>query len=75
MISGCKDSQTSVDAYIYNKSQGAMTWSFLETINKNSSMTWLDIVTNMRNLLKSNGYSQIPQISSNKEINSGNNFL
>ena len=75
MISGCKDNQTSDDAYINNKSQGAMTWSFLETINKNPSLSWLDIIKNMRTLLKSNGYVQIPQLSSNKDLDSGNNFL
>jgi hypothetical protein len=75
MISGCKDNQTSADAYINKTAQGAMTWSFLETINKNPSLSWLDIVKNMRTLLKSNGYVQIPQLSSNKDLDIGNNFL
>ena len=73
MISGCMDSQTSADAYINNRSRGAMTWSFIETINNTTSTStntkWLDIVKNMRNLLKSNGYTQIPQLSSDEEVN------
>ena len=69
MISGCMDTQTSADAYINNIPRGAMTWSFIETINNTTSTKWLDIVKNMRNLLKINGYVQIPQLSSDKEVN------
>ena len=52
-----------------------MTWSFLETINSNQNIKWFDLVQNMRNLLKSNGYSQIPQISANNEISNSSIFL
>ena len=34
-ISGSSDSQTSADAYINKKFQGAMTWSFLKSVNHN----------------------------------------
>ena len=68
MISGCMDSQTSADAFIEKKSQGAMTWSFLNTINYNPNLTWGGLLQNMRNLLRHNGYDQIPQCSSGKLI-------
>ena len=32
MFSGCKDEQTSADAFIAGKHVGAMSWSFLETM-------------------------------------------
>ena len=66
MISGCMDSQTSVDAYINNKPQGAMTWSFLESLKTLENPTWRELVKNMRDILKINGLEQIPQFSSGK---------
>jgi hypothetical protein len=67
LISGCFDEKTSADAYIDNKFQGALTWSFLKTINENNNLTWKDLLINMRNLLKPK-YTQIPQLSSGKLI-------
>jgi hypothetical protein len=67
LISGCFDAQTSADAYIDNKFQGALTWSFLKTINENTNLTWKDLLINMRTLLNTK-YTQIPQLSSGKFI-------
>jgi hypothetical protein len=67
LISGCFDAQTSADAYIDNKFQGALTWSLLKTINENTNLTWKDLLINMRTLLNPR-YSQIPQLSSGKLI-------
>lgn len=67
LISGCFDEQTSADAYIDNKFQGALTWSLLKTINENTNLTWKDLLINMRTLLNPR-YSQIPQLSSGKLI-------
>ena len=64
MISGCMDSQTSAEAVINNKVQGALTWSLLDTLDKTPNCTWIELVNKMRDLLKSSGYTQIPQISS-----------
>ena len=66
MISGCSDIQTSADAYIDGKYQGAMTWSFLQSVR--ISKTWRELVTNMRQKLSTNGLTQIPQLSSGKQI-------
>jgi hypothetical protein len=70
MISGCTDNQTSADAFFNNKPNGAMTWSFLETINKNknasSKCKWRELVKSMRDLLKKSRFTQIPQLSSGK---------
>ena len=68
MISGCKDNQTSADAYINSNFQGAMTWSFLDTVNKNPNLTWRDLITTMRSSLKVSKYQQIPQLSSGKKL-------
>ena len=68
MISGCMDNQTSEEVCFNNKTQGAMTWAFLDTINKNPNLTWKDLITTMRSSLKSSKYQQIPQLSSGKKL-------
>ena len=79
MISGCKDSQTSADAYLKNKvkrkyeSQGAMTAAFLKNYKKNT--TSYALITNMRKWLKIKHFDQIPQLSSGKQINTKKKFL
>lgn len=64
MISGCTDYQTSADAVINNQANGAMTWSLLESLKQKPVCSWRELVKNMRNLLKSSKYDQIPQFSS-----------
>ena len=68
MISGCKDNQTSADACINKKYQGAMTWSFLRVLSIYPNLNLKNLVQNMRNILRLSNYTQIPQLSSNKLI-------
>ena len=63
MISGCMDSQTSSEALIKNKVQGALTWSFIDCINKTPNSSWRELLKSMRDLLKTNYFEQIPQLS------------
>lgn len=69
MIGACSDSQTSEDAFINNLPQGAFTWAFLQTFYSQPNQTWRQLLTNMRNALKNNGFTQIPQLASGKAIN------
>jgi len=62
MISGCTDNQTSADANINSKYQGAMTWSMLQSLQPNIS--WSNLLKNMRGALKGAGFTQLPQMSS-----------
>jgi hypothetical protein len=64
MISGCSDYQTSADAFINNKANGAMTWSLLEALKQNPICSWRELVKSMRNLLKTSEFDQIPQFAS-----------
>jgi hypothetical protein len=63
MISGCNDYQTSTDAFINNKANGAMTWSLLESLKEKPNCSWRELLKTMRNLLKSSEFDQIPQFS------------
>jgi hypothetical protein len=66
MISGCNDNQTSADAVFNNIPNGAMIWSFLQSLeqNKDKQLTWRELVKSMRDLLKKSSFEQIPQLSS-----------
>lgn len=79
MISGCKDNQTSADAYLQNPDkrrkeyQGAMTASFLS--NYKNGISYDSLITNMRTWLIRHRFDQIPQLSTGKLVNSKTPFL
>ena len=62
MISGCTDNQTSADAKINSRYQGAMTWSMLQCLQ--TDISWSNLLKNMRTALKGAGFTQLPQMSS-----------
>lgn len=72
LISGCRDDQTSADAYIVDNSthvleyQGAMTASFIAVFNK--TKTCYQLIQDMRTWLTTNKYTQVPQFSSTRLI-------
>jgi hypothetical protein len=65
MISGCNDNQTSADAYINAKYQGAMTWALLSSLNATQTkpLSWRNLLTQMRDTLKTSQFEQLPQLS------------
>jgi hypothetical protein len=72
MISGCKDEQTSVEAYVDNKLQGALSWCFIDSINKNPNSSWRELLKTISEKLEENGFTQKPQLSTDSfyDINS-----
>jgi|688.fasta_scaffold119883_3 hypothetical protein len=64
MISGCTDNQTAADAVFGGKAAGAMTWSLLESLKQKPNVNWRELIKNMRDLLKTSQFTQIPQFSS-----------
>lgn len=71
LLSGCKDSETSADAFIANINQGAFTFCLLEFINNNKNTLQK---TKLRNALKEincrldiNGFGQNTQLSLSKQ--------
>ena len=64
MISGCTDAQTSSET---SDNQGAMTASFLNAPHS-KTMSWNILILSMRSYLKTSKYSQIPQITSGKQL-------
>ena len=75
-ISGCRDYQTSADAFINSKFQGAMTFTFIKTLEDcDYSVTPKDIIEKMKNYLDTEGYSQIPTLAMSKKCILNNLFM
>lgn len=71
MFSGCRDTQTSADAYIDGDYSGALTWAFVKTLEYGKEyfqdMNWKDLLFKTRFKLKKGKYSQVPQLSTTRK--------
>uniref|UniRef100_A0A7S1ADE4 Peptidase C14 caspase domain-containing protein n=1 Tax=Noctiluca scintillans TaxID=2966 RepID=A0A7S1ADE4_NOCSC len=68
-LSGCCDDQTSADAQNFAGSPGgAMTTALLETLRRNPAPTHTQLLTEIRRNLRSNGFSQNPQLTSSQRF-------
>ena len=63
LVSGCRDQQTSADAFIDGKYQGAMTASLKASLAKDDNLPWSTTHQNMLSWLKGGRYSQVPNWS------------
>lgn len=67
LISGCKDNQTSADAYINNTYQGAFSWALTSAIKSNPDTTVRQAHQQALASLKGR-YTQIPQLSGDDSL-------
>lgn len=67
-VSGCLDNQTSSDAYLEGRFQGALTYSFLRALVKGCD-SLEDVFKDVIRTLRKEKFSQIPSISSGKNVN------
>ena len=74
MLSGCMDAQTSADAYIAQTYQGALTATFLGVVKSAPTCTYEQLVQGIRKSLKDNKYSQIPMLSSGRQLSLSEKF-
>ena len=85
MISGSEDKQTSADVGNVGsfqlpdpagKAGGACTSTLLKVLNetKGRSLSWIELLQRMRSVLKHKGFDQVPQLSSSRMIDVGNQF-
>lgn len=72
-FSGCMDPQTSADAYIAGKYQGAMTWGLLSVIRdlkkKKKKVSYHNVMKGLVWIMKRKRYRQVPQISTGGALN------
>ncbi|CAG8485481.1 8141_t:CDS:2 [Paraglomus occultum] len=67
MLSGCKDLQTSADAFEAGKSTGAMSYALITTVKKKYPLTYQELLNSVRDILTEK-YLQKPQLSASHEI-------
>ena len=70
LISGCKDNQTSADALINNRYNGALTYYLLEELKKQDglSIPLTELITRVNEVLDEEGFSQDPQLAGSRAI-------
>jgi len=68
LLSGCMDNQTSADAYINNRFNGALTWALVDTLKEYPNKTYKEIHEIVLDKLAGGNYSQKPQLSGNKNL-------
>ncbi len=70
MISGCQDDEVSITTKIHNQYQGILTKVFIDVLEKKDyKISYFELVSEMRKLLKKEGYTQYPQLTSNNLLN------
>ena len=72
MISGCRDEQSSADAYINNAFAGALTYAVFAILRANQASirtySWSSLLRDVRYFMRVNKYDQIPQIMTGQLI-------
>lgn len=68
LLAGCKDIQTSADAYISGDYHGAFTYYLIDSIKSlGTTATYRQVASALASRLKQNRYSQIPQLEGKRE--------
>lgn len=72
MISGCRDEQTSADAYMNNAFAGALTYAVFSILRANQATirtySWSSLLRDVRHFMRVNRYTQIPQLMTGQII-------
>lgn len=69
LLAGCQDNQTSADAWINNRYQGAMTYALAFTLSKhNYNITYSQLMTEVNDYMDKFKFIQNPQLECRKEF-------
>lgn len=69
LLAGCRDEQTSADAFIANDYNGAFTYYLCKALrSKRGIITYEQLIENVRNSIAFNSYDQVPQLNGNEEV-------
>ena len=76
MISGCKDNETSADAFLNGEYKGAMTYALTTVLaDCNYEISWKDLLNKMHELLESKHFSQKPQLCTSDPFDMEKSFI
>ncbi|KAJ3028415.1 UNVERIFIED_CONTAM: Ca(2+)-dependent cysteine protease [Siphonaria sp. JEL0065] len=75
-FTGCRDDQTSADAYIAGRNTGAMSWAFIQTLTRLEGYrpSYVQVLREMRNALR-NEYEQVPQLGAGFQMDLNSPFV
>ncbi len=69
LISGCQDNQTSADAWIGGRYQGALTYTLCDILNKsNFNINYKNLITELNDTMDQFEFEQNPQLECRKEF-------
>lgn len=69
LLAGCMDNQTSADAWINKRYQGAMTYALTKTLaDYDYKITYRDLVVKMNATMNKFKFTQVPQLECKKEL-------
>ena len=69
LLAGCAEQQTSADAWINNRYQGAMTYALAAILhNYNYNITYKKLITEVNNYMSKFKFTQVPQLECRKEF-------
>ena len=67
LITGCRDTQTSADAFINGRYNGALTYALVEAIrHANGHVTYQELHDRVAEVLKAKQFDQVPQLEGRK---------
>jgi metacaspase-1 len=67
LLTGCRDTQTSADAFINGRYNGALTWGLVNAIRKaKGKLTYQDLHDRIIAVLKQRKFDQVPQLEGRK---------
>ena len=67
-LSGCRDDQVSMDAYLEGDFNGAMTYNFIKLMKDNDPLSWKACVEQLREKLQAGNFNQVPQITCGRQM-------
>jgi hypothetical protein len=69
LLAGCAEQQTSADAWINNRYQGAMTYALAYTLNKHGyDVTYKQLIAEINKYMRRFKFSQVPQLEARPEF-------
>lgn len=68
LISGCRENQTSADAWINGRYHGALSYYLIEALAAgNFNMTYIDLINDVNAKLRNKKFTQVPQLEAKDE--------
>jgi len=75
LLSGCRDDQSSADAYIDGQYQGALSYSVITAIGFDPDRNWINVHQEVCQILTNYGFDQEPQLSGRDSLISDRNIF